>query len=176
MVVLVVVSIFVSTCYLGRMKRYQDIFEEILVDTNIAESTVEYSVGAKNPFIDPLVDWAFKRIFASEANASTMTKEPVFAEEMGAFFESARCAKFTKEELEMYRTAQQEEWDNQNALDYAKEKAMKEGLEQGRELGREVGVLTKAIEIALEMIMQGFDLAKIANITKLSKEQIQELY
>ncbi len=50
------------------MKKYHDNLEDIPVNNNIAESAVEYSVGEKNPFIDPLVDWAFKRIFASEAN------------------------------------------------------------------------------------------------------------
>ena len=50
------------------MKKYHDNLEDIPVNNNIAESAVEYSVGEKNPFIDPSVDWAFKRIFASEAN------------------------------------------------------------------------------------------------------------
>lgn len=92
-------------------------------------------------------------------NAGKMTTEPVFAEEMNLFFESARCANFTKEELEMYRTAKEEEWDNQNALDFAKEKAM----------------LTKAIEIALVMLKEGVDIDQIVKWTKLSREQVLAL-
>ncbi|MEJ2884387.1 Rpn family recombination-promoting nuclease/putative transposase [Pedobacter sp. GR22-6] len=318
------------------MKRYQDILEDIPVDTNLAESVVVYSVGERNPFIDPLVDWAFKRIFASEANkevaraflnevlkgkreivsiaygkneypgeikdkrgavldfvcvdengisflvelqrtqqthfkdrslfyasrlisdqapkgkkwnyelkpvyvislleefclpgtdkglylhdvalfdtrkatvfydklhfvyielkkfdkseselktgldkwiyslknASTMTKEPAFAEEMRVFFESARCAKFTKEELEMYRTAQQEEWDNQNVLDFAMEKGKEQGLEAGLEQGLKQGALSKALEIAKNLRDRGLSIAEVTEVTRLSKEQIQAL-
>ncbi len=306
------------------MKKYQDKLDDIPVDPNIAESAVEYSVGENNPFVDPLNDWAFKRIFASEANkevakaflnevlkgkrevvsikyskneypgeikdkrgavldfvcvdtegisflvelqrkeqtyfkdrslfytsrlisdqapkgkgwdyelkaiyviclleescmtgtaedvylhnvslcnigegtifydklhfvyielekfdkaesmletgldkwiyslknASTMTKEPGFSGEMNVFFESARCAKFTKEELEMYRTAQQEEWDNQNVLNHAKNKAMEEGFKEGKKT------------MIFEMLKSGIDIAVIAACSKLSIEEITAL-
>lgn len=82
---------------------------------------------------------------------------------MSIFFESTRCAKFTKEELEMYRTAQQEGWDNQNVLDFAMEKGLEEAAQ------------TKANEIAMEMLKEGVDIEQIAKWTKLSKEQILSL-
>ena len=96
-----------------------------------------------------------------------MTKEPEFAEEMRVFFESARCAKFTKEELEMYRTAQQEEWDNQNVLDFAMEKGKEQGLEEGLKEGKKTMIL--------EMVKLGIDTAVIARCSQLSIEEIAAL-
>ncbi len=80
-----------------------------------------------------------------------------------------------REERNMYRTAQQREWDNYSILDYAKKEGREAGLEEGREKGREEGALANRREIALEMVRNGYDIDSIVNITKLSKEQIQEL-
>ncbi len=108
---------------------------------------------------ESMVETGLDKWIYSLKNAGKMTTEPVFAEEMNVFFESARCANFTEEELNMYRTAQEEEWDNQNAFNFAMEKA----------------VLAKAIEIALGMLKEGIDIELIVKLTNLSKDQILAL-
>ena len=78
-----------------------------------------------------------------------------------------------------------------NALDYAKQEAIKEGLEigredglkqglkqgreQGREEGREQGREENTIQIVLAMLEKGIDVRTISEITKLPVEAIEKL-
>ncbi len=74
----------------------------------------------------------------------------------------------------MYRTAQEEEWDNQNALDFAKGKAMEEGLEKGREEER-LKALTEKKEVAKNLKFKGIDIAMLVEATGFSIEYIDRL-
>jgi len=109
---------------------------------------------------ESMVETGLDKWIYSLKNAGKMTTEPVFAEEMNVFFESARCANLTKEELDMYRTAQEEQWDNQNAFNFAMEKAMKAGREVEKKM------------MVLEMLKSGIDVAIIAVCSRLSVEEI----
>nr|WP_226904982.1 Rpn family recombination-promoting nuclease/putative transposase [Pedobacter schmidteae] len=103
-------------------------------------------------------------------NAREMQQEPLFlnAPELATFFDLANYANLTPIERDMYRTAQQRQWDYDNAIDYARE----EGIEQGHERGLVKGQYSKAMEIASEMRKKGFAIKVIAEITKLSVEEI----
>ena len=63
----------------------------------------------------------------------------------------------------MYRTAQQEEWDNQNVLDFAMKKGKEQGLEEGKKT------------MILEMLKSGIDIAVIARCSQFSIEEIAAL-
>jgi predicted transposase/invertase (TIGR01784 family) len=49
------------------------------------------------------------------------------------------------------------------------------GIQKGREQGLEMGKEQKTREIAQEMLRKGMEIEDIADITKLSIEQIQQL-
>ncbi|TCD00072.1 Rpn family recombination-promoting nuclease/putative transposase [Pedobacter psychroterrae] len=125
-------------------------------------------------------------------HAAEMSAKPDFltAPELSNFFYLAKYASLTKEERNMYRTAQQVKWDNQNVMDFQIEKAresasqegrqegLKEGLKEGREEGREeerLKALAEKKEIALQMKQDGVNIERIVKYTKLSKEQIDAL-
>jgi len=111
-------------------------------------------VKRKDELDVPLDQWLYALKHAPE-----LEEQPSFlkAPEIDHFFDLARYANFTEGERTMYRTAQQVRWDNQNALDFAKDKAeekghklgLEKGLEQGREQGREQGI-EQGIELGLE--------------------------
>jgi len=86
--------------------------------------------------VTPLDEWLYALKHAPE-----LEEQPDFlsAREINHFFDLARYSNFTEEERHMYRTAQQVKWDNENALDFAKNKAEKIGREIGREIGHEIG-------------------------------------
>lgn len=109
-------------------------------------------------------------------HASKMKEEPAFLKAPGLthFFYLAKYANLTPEERNMYRTAEQVRWDNQNVLDYAKREGLEEGRQEGLEKGR-LKALTEKKEIALEMKEDGINIDRIIKYTKLSKEQIEAL-
>jgi len=105
-------------------------------------------------------------------------KEP----EIEQLFNLAKLTNLTPEEREMYRTAQQVRWDNQNVMDFAKKQATKQGLEQGLAQGLKQGLeqgkaqaLAEKKEMAREMKKDKFPIEQIAKLTKLPLETIQEL-
>lgn len=98
-------------------------------------------------------------------HASTMKQEPPFLNAPGLtnFFYLARYANLTKEERNMYRTAQQRAWDNYSILDYAKKE------------GHEVGALAEKKAIAKNLKIKGIDLNIITDVTGLSIEETIDL-
>ena len=55
------------------------------------------------------------------------------------------------------------------------EQIKNEGLEQGREQGREQGEKKASVKIAENLIREGMDIAKVCEMTELSREQIEKL-
>jgi len=86
-------------------------------------------------------------------------QQPVFKK----LFNIAEYINLTKEEQMSYDQELKNEWDNNSALAYAKEK----GIEEGREEGIE--------EVALKMKKRGFPAEEIAKATDLSIENIAAL-
>jgi predicted transposase/invertase (TIGR01784 family) len=66
-------------------------------------------------------------------------------------------------------------WDNYSVIETAKHEGREQGREQGRQEGREEGASEKALKIAKEMKKEGDSIEKIARITGLPKEQIENL-
>jgi predicted transposase/invertase (TIGR01784 family) len=66
-------------------------------------------------------------------------------------------------------------WDNYSVIETAKHEGREQGRQEGREEGREQGLQEGRIEIAREMKKEGDPIEKIARITGLSKEQIENL-
>nr|WP_121271419.1 hypothetical protein [Pedobacter schmidteae] len=71
----------------------------------------------------------------------------------------------------MYRTAQQRQWDYDNAIDYAREEA----FEEGQKIGLEIGLKITRQKVVLEMLKSGIAIDVIAACSKLSIEEIEAL-
>jgi predicted transposase/invertase (TIGR01784 family) len=78
-------------------------------------------------------------------------------------FKIAEVSKLTKEERAMYDSNLKARWDYENSIAFAGEQE----FERGRH--------TEALDIALEMLKDGFSVAQVAKLTKLSVEEIQKL-
>jgi len=98
-------------------------------------------------------------------HASKMKEEPHFLKAPGLeqFFYLAKYANLTTEERNMYRTAQQVRWDNQNVKDFEMKKVY------------EKGEYKKALEIAAKLKYKGYTLAEIVELTDLSVDHLKEL-
>ena len=103
-------------------------------------------------FIDPLLDFSFKRIFGTEPNKD--------------LFDIAEYSKLMREEKDMYDTSLKQKWDKKAILDYAKE--------EGREEERAKAYAEK-LQSALKMKKSGFDHAMIADVLKLPIEEVEKL-
>ncbi len=102
-------------------------------------------------------------------------------------FQYAEIEQLTNKEMEEYKKSILEYSDIQDALEYAKEKAaeagrkkgLEEGLEEGREKGleegREEGREEEKNNIAKKCLQKGISLEDIAELTGLTKEQINRL-
>ncbi len=82
-------------------------------------------------------------------------------------FTQAEVAKLSPEEMRTYDESLKVYWDNYSVIQTAKH--------EGRELGREEGKKERDVEIAREMKKEGDPTDRIARITGLSKEQIENL-
>lgn len=122
-------------------------------------------------------------------NMSTLESHPIDLD-MGIFqkvFRIAEISNLTKEEKDMYDSNLKAQWDYDNSIAYAKERAAEEGrkegieeglelgLEQGMEQGLEQGQHQKALEIAAKMKLEDFPIDKIALFTNLSLSEIESL-
>lgn len=125
-------------------------------------------VKGKDELVKPLDEWLYALKHAPE-----MEEQPTFlrTREIDHFFDLARYSNFTEEERKMYRTAQQVRWDNENALNFAKEKAEQQGLEQGIEIGEH----KKALEMACKLKAKGMPIEEIAELTSFTLEEIEKL-
>lgn len=97
--------------------------------------------------------------------ASTMNEVPHFlkAPQLDQFFYLARYANLTPEERNMFRTAQQVKWDEQNVRDFAIEKAT------------EKAEYRRSIEIAKALLADGIPVGQIVKCTGLSDEEVLTL-
>lgn len=86
-------------------------------------------------------------------------------------FEEAEIAKFTPQELREYEASKMAYRDIKNSIDTAKQ----EGLAEGMELGMEKGMNLKALDIARNMLADGFDINLIMKYSGLTQEQIDKL-
>jgi hypothetical protein len=78
-------------------------------------------------------------------------------------FQIASYSNLTKEEKRMYDTSLKRKWDNQNALNYA------------RNEGKREGEYRKAVETAIAMKKDGLSIEAIRKYTGLSKGEIEKL-
>lgn len=90
-------------------------------------------------------------------------KENIFLK----LFETAEIAKFSQQEYQEYEESLKYYRDIKNSLDNARE--------EGREKGREEGEKKKQIEIAKGMLIKGFDVSIIEELTGLSKQEIESI-
>ena len=113
--------------------------------------------------------------------------DPYFQE----LLQEAEFANMTDRQLERYLARMIPQWDYENAMDYAKEKAMAEGREKGlaegiakgREEGREEGrkeneakgEAKRAVETARLMLADNKPLDEIVKYSGLTEEQVRAL-
>lgn len=95
------------------------------------------------------------------------------------FFEGAVRAGYSKEEEEQYVSAMMNQWDIENAKNFAcaraEAKGKAEGMEKGRAEGRAEGKAERSIEIAQTMKSLGIDINTIIKSTGLSEIEVKAL-
>ncbi|RZK20503.1 MAG: Rpn family recombination-promoting nuclease/putative transposase [Flavobacterium sp.] len=144
----------VSLCYTNTGVAFYDKLHFIYIEVKkFAKKSTE--------LVSALDEW----IYALK-HASKMNDEPHFLKAPGLvhFFHLAKYANLTQEERNMYRTAQQVKWDNQNVLDFQLEKAHERGIEKG--------ALEIAREIANRLKKKGLSAEEIAEVTELTVDKI----
>ena len=114
-------------------------------------------------------------------NLSSLFERPAALQErvFKKLFEAAEIARFNPTELNQYEDSLKNFRDLYSVISTAEKKGHAEGFTEGRAEGRAEGFTEganqKAIEIAREMLAAGMPVDMIANLTKLSKNQILEL-
>ena len=101
-------------------------------------------------FIDPRVDWAFKRIFGSED-----TKE----------------CKLSREELELY----DEDIKNMRDIYATRKFDEKKGIEIGMAKGRAEGMEKEKLATARRLLSMGLSEEQVSTATELPLEEIQKM-
>ena len=86
-------------------------------------------------------------------------------------FSEAALANLTPEDMNRYEESLKVYRDNKNAMDYAVKVAAQEAMQQGMQQGR----LAERIEVAREMKAMNMPVELIRDITKLSREEFEEL-
>jgi predicted transposase/invertase (TIGR01784 family) len=89
-------------------------------------------------------------------------------------FKIAELAKLPKEEKFMYDQNLKAKRAYYNALDYAKQEAIREGRAEGRAEGK-LALENKTNDIAIKLIRKGLDVSSIAEITGLSLDHLNKL-
>lgn len=102
-------------------------------------------------------------------NLSKLDKMPDYLDKrvFQKIFKIAEVSKLSKEEQKLYESSLQAKFDYHNSIAYAKELAKEEGKLEGKH--------TAALNIALELKKKRLDNAFIAEVTKLSAEEIEKL-
>ena len=102
-------------------------------------------------------------------------------------FTTAKIANFTAEEIHRYTEEQKMSYDYQNCLNYAvetaveaavktaTEKALSEGEEKGKAEGLAEGKNEARCETARKMLINGFSVELICQMTGLSEEEVLKL-
>lgn len=110
-------------------------------------------------------------------NLSSLFERPAALQErvFKKLFEAAEIARFNPTELNQYEDSLKNFRDLYSVISTAEKKGHAEGFTEGRAEGFTEGANQKAIEIAREMLAAGMPVDMIANLTKLSKNQILKL-
>lgn len=110
-------------------------------------------------------------------NLSSLFERPAALQErvFKKLFEAAEIARFNPTELNQYEDSLKNFRDLYSVISTAEKKGHAEGYTEGRAEGFTEGANQKAIEIAREMLAAGMPVDMIANLTKLSKNQILKL-
>ena len=90
-------------------------------------------------------------------------------------FEAAEIAKFDSNELRSYEQSINAYRDIKNSLDTAKKEGLAEGIEKGFTKGKTEGRVEEKKDIARNLKQIGLDVSKIAQVTGLSIEEIEQL-
>ena len=104
------------------------------------------------------------------SNTETFVTVPeVFGDDatFRTYFEAAERAGFTKEEKDQYTKDMMNDWDIENAKNYACEKAEAKGRAEGKAEGK--------AEVAKAMQKEGIPIEVICRVTGLTEEQIRNL-
>lgn len=117
-------------------------------------------------YIDAFVDFAWKRLFATEES-----KPILIGPEFDQLFNLAKYANLTREERDMYNASLKRKWDNKNVLDYAVKTAVTTAVAEADQKARE----EEKKEVARNFKKIGVSLEDIAKGTGLSIEEIEVL-
>jgi predicted transposase/invertase (TIGR01784 family) len=90
-------------------------------------------------------------------------------------FEIAEIAKFTPNERKDYQNSLKHYWDLNNVVHTSREEGREEGRQEGREEGRQEGRKAERLEIARNMLREGFTYAQIKALTGLSDRELENL-
>ena len=155
----------------------------------------------KARYIDPMVDWSFKRLFGSEVNKDILIEflKVIFPEHeiddityipaelrdriFSRLFDVAEYASLDNIDKQNYVKAMTTARDTHNQIEYAKETGLEEGLAKGRAEGREEGRaegLEEGFEkgrydMILKMVQNDLPIQTICEITGLSLEEVAKL-
>ena len=139
----------------------------------------------KARYIDPMVDWSFKRLFGSEVNKDILIEflKVIFPEHeiddityipaelrdriFSRLFDVAEYASLDNIDKQNYVKAMTTARDTHNQIEYAKETGLKEGLAKGREEERN--------SIVLKMLKNNLPVQTICDVTGLSVEDVTKL-
>jgi len=141
--------------------------------TNVQEiNTLELTKLPKKSDETDLFDWMMLIRAKSEEEYDMLAeKKPVFKKVV------AVVKKLSADEEARMEYDKHELWrmDYAVAMRYAERRGEARGLEEGMEKGRAEGEVKKARETAAAMKAKGFSLADIADITGLTKKEIEKL-
>ena len=110
-------------------------------------------------------------------NLSNLMSRPAQLQErvFTKLFEAAEIAKFDSNELRSYEQSINAYRDIKNSLDTAKKEGLAEGIEKGFTKGKTEGRVEEKKDIARNLKQIGLDVSKIAQVTGLSIEEIEQL-
>jgi len=115
-------------------------------------------------FTDRQEKWGYTLANVGRMELQDLSQED---EVFRSVFEDSMHQKLTKMEKEEYKKSVLEYEDVQAAVQYAREQGLEQGLEQGRE--------ERTIQLARNMLDKGLDPTLVAEITKLTEEELQNL-
>ncbi len=125
---------------------------------------------------DELVTMADKWLYALK-NLPRLLERPTALQEriFKKFFDVAEIGNLSKEEYAKYFESEKIYYDNDGAIRTAEAKGRAEGLVEGRAEGLAEGERKNALEVAKRMKAKGMSATDIAELTRLSEEDINAL-
>lgn len=110
-------------------------------------------------------------------NLHVLQERPIKLQErvFERLFTQAEISKLEPKEMRTYQESLKIYRDNYSALEYAEKEGLKKGREEGRKEGKIEGERNKAIQIAMQLKLDGMPIERVAKITGLSIEEIGKL-